>query len=124
MEMTTKKRHSKAEVSAKLQQADALIAQGKLQKDVASALGISVMTFHRWRKGQAEHGQPKSTAPAHARELDYISDGDMRERIAELQLENSRLRRLVTDFLLEKVKLQEASTSLNLTGELTGRATH
>jgi hypothetical protein len=29
-------------------------------------------------------------------------------RIAELQLENSRLRRLVTDLLLEKVKLEEA----------------
>jgi hypothetical protein len=28
--------------------------------------------------------------------------------IAELQLENSRLRRLVTDLLLEKIKLEEA----------------
>jgi hypothetical protein len=28
---------------------------------------------------------------------------------AELQLENSRLRRLVTDLLLEKVKLEEAA---------------
>jgi len=32
-------------------------------------------------------------------------------RIAELQLENSRLRRLVTDLLLEKVKLEEAAQS-------------
>jgi hypothetical protein len=31
------------------------------------------------------------------------------DRIAELQLENSRLRRLVTDLLLEKVKLEEAA---------------
>jgi hypothetical protein len=30
-------------------------------------------------------------------------------RIAELQLENSRLRRLVTDLLLEKMKLEEAA---------------
>jgi hypothetical protein len=30
-------------------------------------------------------------------------------RIAELQLENSRLRRLVTDLLLEKTKLEEAA---------------
>jgi len=30
-------------------------------------------------------------------------------RIAELQLENSRLRRLVTDLLLEKIKLEEAA---------------
>jgi hypothetical protein len=31
------------------------------------------------------------------------------DRIAELQLENSRLRRLVTDLLLEKIKLEEAA---------------
>jgi hypothetical protein len=31
------------------------------------------------------------------------------DRIAELQLENSRLRRLVTDLLLEKLKLEEAA---------------
>jgi hypothetical protein len=30
-------------------------------------------------------------------------------RIAELQLENSRLRGLVTDLLLEKIKLEEAT---------------
>jgi hypothetical protein len=30
-------------------------------------------------------------------------------RIAELQLENSRLRRLVTDLLLEKIKLEETA---------------
>jgi hypothetical protein len=31
--------------------------------------------------------------------------------LAELQLENSRLRRLVTDLLLEKIKLEEAAQS-------------
>jgi hypothetical protein len=31
------------------------------------------------------------------------------DRITELQIENSRLRRLVTDLLLEKVKLEEAA---------------
>jgi hypothetical protein len=31
------------------------------------------------------------------------------DRIAELQLENSRLRRLVTDILLEKIKLEETA---------------
>jgi hypothetical protein len=29
------------------------------------------------------------------------------DRMAELQLENSRLRRLVTDLLLEKIKVEE-----------------
>ena len=31
------------------------------------------------------------------------------DRIAELQLENLRLRRLVTDLLLEKIRLQEVA---------------
>jgi hypothetical protein len=34
-----------------------------------------------------------------------------RDRIAELQLENLRLRRLVTDLLLEKIKFEEAVQS-------------
>ena len=34
----------------------------------------------------------------------------LRDRIAELQLENSRLRRLVTDLLLEKTRLEEAAS--------------
>jgi putative transposase len=122
--MAEKKRHSRAEISAKLQQANALLAQGKRQKDVASALGISVMTFHRWRKAQTEHGESKSIALSHAGELESVPEQDTRERIAELQLENSRLRRLVTDFLLEKIKLQEAAASHSAAGELTGRATH
>jgi hypothetical protein len=45
---------------------------------------------------------------AEAREPDRTRGTD---RIAELQLENSRLRRLVTDLLLEKVKLEEAAQS-------------
>ena len=65
-------------------------------------LGVSVMTLHRWRKAQPgpqparEAGQPDRTRGG-------------RDRIAELQLENSRLRRLVTDLLLEKIKLEEAA---------------
>jgi putative transposase len=122
--MARKRRHSSEEVSAKLQQADALIAQGIRQKDVATALGISVMTFHRWRKIQAGHDEPKSIALQPPRQLESVSDRNLREKIAELQLENSRLRRLVTDFLLEKVKLQEAAVSPNAAGELTRRPAH
>jgi hypothetical protein len=33
------------------------------------------------------------------------------DRTAKLQLENSRLRRLVTDLLLEKIKVEEAGQS-------------
>jgi putative transposase len=67
----------------KLARANDLATQGKLQSEIARTLGVSVMTLHRWHKAD--------------------------DRIAELRLENSRLRRLVTDLLLEKIKLEEAA---------------
>ena len=106
--MAKKKRHSRVEITTKLAQANELATQGKLQSEIARTLGVSVMTLHRWRK--AELGpQPTSVAPPEAMEPDRTRGAD--DRIAELQLENSRLRQLVTDLLLEKVKLEEAAQS-------------
>src|SRR5919204_6694957 len=99
--MAKKKRHSRVEIASKLTQANYLATQGKLQSEIARSLGVSVMTLHRWRR------TPPAPQPAHeAGQPDWTRSGD--DRIAELQLENSRLRRLVTDLLLEKVKLEEA----------------
>ena len=67
---------------------------------------MSVMTLHRWRKAPPEP-QPALVATPEARGPDRARGAD--DRIAELQLENSRLRRLVTDLLLEKIKLEEAA---------------
>src|SRR5262245_10755430 len=91
------KRHPRVEIATKLAQANDLATQGKLQSEIARALGVSVMTLHRWRK--APPGPPAHEAGQANRTR---GGGD---RIAELQLENSRLRRLVTDLLLEKIKL-------------------
>jgi transposase len=88
--MDKRKRHSRVEIATKLAQANDLATQGKLQSEIAHTLGVSVMTLHRWRKAPPRP-QPALVATA------------------ELQLENSRLRRLVTDLLLEKVKLEEAA---------------
>jgi len=94
--MAKKKRHSGAEIATKLAQANELARRGRLQSEIARTLGVSVMTLHRWRKTshgpQAAHGVGE---PNEAR-----GRGD---RIAELQLENSRLRELVTDLLLGKI---------------------
>jgi len=67
---------------------------------------IAKRTLYRWRKAPPGP-QPALVATAEAREPDRIRGAD--DRIAELQLENSRLRRVVTDLLLEKVKLEEAA---------------
>jgi putative transposase len=100
------KRHTDTEIAAKLAEADTLAAEGKLQSKIAHALGVSVMTLHRWRK--------IALTTAAATEVINIQSGQANyenNRIAELELENSRLRKLVTDFLLETMKLKEAIQS-------------
>jgi putative transposase len=94
------KRHSPAEISAKLTQARTLAVAGKLQSEIATALGVSIMTLHRWRK---------LDNPWAARMGGKSRDSD--DLLVELQTENRRLRDLVMNLLLEKIKLEE-STSL------------
>ena len=108
--MAKKKRHSAVEIAAKLREADALPAAGRGQSEIAKALAISVMTLHRWRRGQLQmqHFEGASLAPAVPVDpAPNLPDSDRAARIAELQLENTRLRRLVTDLLLEKTRLEE-----------------
>ena len=73
-----------------LAQADDLARQAGRQIDIAQTLGVSVMTLHRWRK------------KAQSETVQF-------EQIADLQAENSRLRRLVTNLLLEKMEREEAA---------------
>jgi putative transposase len=105
--MIKRKRHSPIEIAAKLAQADALIAQGRRNQEIARTLGVSVMTFHRWRKSQSVRQDQQSETSDGPRPIDQLSETESLGLIAELQLENSRLRRLVTDLLLEKIKLED-----------------
>src|SRR5262245_7207759 len=108
-----KKRYSRVEIATKLAQANNLAKQGKAQSEIARTLGVSVMTLHRWRKARP------GLQPAHeAGQADRMRTGG--DRIAELQLENSRFRRLVTDLLLEKIKLEEAAQRTKVVA-VTGR---
>ena len=100
--MAKKTKHSKAEIAAKLAEADDLATKGKPQSEIAHTLGVSVMTLHRWRKlPSAPQAMPAGSNGS------IQTDQAVQTRIAELRLENSRLRRLVTDLLLEKIKLEE-----------------
>ena len=108
--LAKKKRHSRVEIATKLAQATDLATQGRSQREIAHTLGVSVMTLHRWRK-VPPGPQPAFVATHEAGQLNRLrGEGD---RIAELQLENLRLRRLVTDLLLEKIRLEEAARTSN-----------
>ena len=105
-----KKRHTHAEITTKLGEAATFTAQGRTQREIAQALGVSVMTFHRWRKAQPQGLQPRDSSQPEPRRIVPIanlSESQRRGRIAELQLENTRLRRLVTDLLLEKMRIED-----------------
>src|SRR5262245_43855651 len=99
--MVRPKRHSRVEVAKKLAQANGLARQGKLQSEIARTLGVSVVTLHRWRKAQP--GPQRGFVAIHGADRTPGGGG----RIAELQLEKSWLRRMVTDILLEKIKFEE-----------------
>jgi putative transposase len=103
------KRHASGEIAAKLAHANELAAKGKTQREISKTLGVSIMTYHRWKKmlsgdaGSAE--SPGRGAPELQPQISSAIGSD--EMIKRLELENSQLRRLVTDMLLEKLKLEE-----------------
>jgi transposase-like protein len=84
--------------------ADEMFAQGTLHSDIARSLGISIMTYHRWRKARRELSRQR---PQILAEANVPTRREQTSDVKELQLENSRLRRLVTDLLLEKLQLEE-----------------
>jgi putative transposase len=105
-----KKWHTSSEIASKLGEAATFGAKGHTPREIAQALGVSVMTFHRWRKAHPQTLPSRASGEPEARRIvpiPNLSDSQRRGRIAELQLENSRLRRLVTDLLLEKMRIAD-----------------
>jgi putative transposase len=115
------KKHSHQEILLKLDQAAELARAGKSQVEVCQELGISVMTFHRWRKlpAIARVGEAApAIVPAQSTRSDAAHDDDnllsqreMARLLEELTIENRRLRKIVTDLLLEKSRLEEAAAA-------------
>ena len=86
-----RKRHSAEEIVAKLRQVDVLMAQGRSVADAVRVIGVTEVTYYRWRN---EYGGLK---------------GDQVKRLKELEIENNRLRRAVSDLTLDKLILAEAA---------------
>jgi transposase-like protein len=87
-----RKRHNAEEIVSKLRQVDVLTSQGRPVAEAVRAIGVTEVTYYRWR---SEYGGLK---------------GDQVKRLKELEGENSRLRRAVSDLTLEKLILKEAAS--------------
>ncbi len=109
-----KRRHSAVEIDAKLRQGDAMHREGISKIRIAEALGISPMTYHRWLAARKASDATIADAAVASPEIVKASGGhDLKSRIRELELENARLRRLLTDTMLEKAVLQESARTRN-----------
>ena len=79
------------DILSKLREADILISQGNTVAETIRVLGISDVSYYRWRK---EYGGMTTSQV---------------KRLKELEKENQRLRKAVSDLTLDKLILQEAA---------------
>ena len=86
-----KKKYRPEEIITKLREADILISQGQTVASVIKTLGVSDVTYYRWRK---DYGGMNTS---------------QLKRLKELEQENARLRQAVSDLTLDKLILKEAA---------------
>ena len=84
-------RYTPEEIVAKLRQVDVLVSQGQNIADAIRQIGVSEVTYYRWRQ---EYGGLKT---------------EQVKRLKELEPENTRLRKAISDLTLDKLILQEAA---------------
>lgn len=86
-----RKNYKPEEIVSKLRQVDVLVSEGSSVAEAIRKIGVSEVTFYRWRR---EFGGLKR---------------DQVKRLKDLEAENARLRRAVSDLTLDKLILQEAA---------------
>ena len=85
------RKHKPEDIIGKLREAEIVLAQGGTVPDACRRIGVTEQSYYRWRK---EYGGLKM---------------DQARRMKELEKENARLRRAVSDLTLDKLILQEAA---------------
>ncbi len=86
-----RKRPTAEEIVAKLRQVDVLVSEGKSVADAVRSIGTTEVSYYRWRR---EYGVLKTAQV---------------KRLKELEAENARLRKAVSDLTLDKMILAEAA---------------
>ncbi len=86
-----RKRYKPEEIIAKLREMEVLLSQGQTAGQAVRSVGITEQTYYRWRK---EYGGLKV---------------DQAKRLKDLEKENARLRKAVSNLTLDKLILEEAA---------------
>lgn len=86
------KRHSPEQIVQKLRDGDSMLNAGKSVTEVVQHLGVSEQTYYRWKN---QYGGMKS---------------EEAKRLKELELENSRLKKLLAEAELDKAMLKEIAS--------------
>ena len=86
-----KQRHTAEQIISKLREAEVLQANGKSIEEVMRQLGVSDATYYKWRK---EYGGLRV---------------DQAKRLKELEQENGRLRKVVSDLSIDNAILKETA---------------
>ena len=86
-----RKRHSAEQIIHKLREAEVTLAKGQSVAAVCKQLQVTEQTYYRWRK---EYGGLRV---------------DQAKRFKELELENTRLKKLVADQALDNAILKEVA---------------
>ena len=90
------KHYKPEEIVAKLRQVDVLISQGQNIADAIRQIGVSEVTYYRWR-----------------RDFGGLTTEQVK-RLQNLERENIRLRKAVSELTLDKLILQEVRAQLML----------
>ena len=86
----SRKRYTPEQIIGMLREAEVSLSQGQTIGQVCRTLGVSEQSYYRWRK---EYGGLKI---------------DQAKRLKDLEKENGRLRKAISDLTLDKLILKEA----------------
>jgi len=86
-----RKGYTPEQIINKLREAEVLLSQGATLAVIWKKIGVSDCTYYRWRK---EYGGMRV---------------DQAKRLKDLEVENSRLKKLVADLSLDNAILKEAA---------------
>ena len=86
----SRRRYTPEQIISMLREAEVALSQGQSVGQACRTLGVSEQSYYRWRK---EYGGLRT---------------DQAKRLKELEKENGRLRKAVSDLTLDKMILKEA----------------